>query len=352
LASRGRRSIGVDGPPGRRRRHHARLRRARSCPPSGKRCSTSCTASDSSISRPRKSTPRYSRSTPISARRARCIASSDAAQELRERRDQARHPAYAKPELVATAPNQIWSWDITKLKGPIPYLYYSLYVIRDLFSRYVVGWMVATRESAPLAERLIEHTCAKQGIQPQQLTIHADRGAPMRSQLVALLFSDLGIDASYSRPRVSNDNPFSEAQFRTLKYRPEFPNRFGSREHARAICHDLFAWYNDAHHHSGLRYLIPADVHYGRATTILERRHHTRLAAYADHPERFVNGPPRAETLPTAVWINPPTKTACEDAPRTTIVVPDDPQHGVILGPQGVLDDRPLVLVNIVESLQ
>jgi putative transposase len=276
----------------------------------------------------------------------------DAAQEVRERRDQARHPAYAKPELVATAPNQIWSWDITKLKGPIPYLYYSLYVILDLFSRYVVGWMVATRESAPLAERLIEHTCAKQGIQPQQLTIHADRGAPMRSQLVALLFSDLGIDASYSRPRVSNDNPFSEAQFRTLKYRPEFPNRFGSREHARAICHDLFAWYNDAHHHSGLRYLIPADVHYGRATTILERRHHTRLAAYADHPERFVNGPPRAETLPTAVWINPPTKTACEDAPRTTIVVPDDPQHGVILGPQGVLDDRPLVLVNIVESLQ
>ena len=138
---------------------------------------------------------------------------------------------------IATAPNQVWSWDITKLKGPVPYLYYSLYVILDLFSRYVVGWMVAVKESAHLAERLIEQTCAKQRIQPQQLTIHADRGAPMRSKLVALLFSDLGIAASHSRPRVSNDNPFSEAQFRTFKYRPEFPKRFGALEHARAICH-------------------------------------------------------------------------------------------------------------------
>ena len=173
------------------------------------------------------------------------------AHEVRERRAQARHPSYAKPELVATAPNQVWSWDITKLKGPVPYLYYVLYVILDLFSRYVVGWMVAVNESAHLAERLIEQTCAKQGIQPQQLTIHADRGAPMRSKLVALLFSDLGIAASHSRPRVSNDNPFSEAQFRTFKYRPEFPNRFGSLEHARGVSHDLFTWYNNAHHHSG-----------------------------------------------------------------------------------------------------
>ena len=188
-----------------------------------------------------------------------------AADEVRERRDQVRHPAYGKPELVATAPNQVWSWDITKLKGPVPYLYYSLYVILDLFSRYVVGWMVAVKESAHLAERLIEQTCAKQRIQPQQLTIHADRGALMRSKLVALLFSDLGIAASHSRPRVSNDNPFSEAQFRTFKYRPAFPKRFGALEHARAICHDLLAWYNDAHHHSGLSYLTPADVHYGRA---------------------------------------------------------------------------------------
>ena len=166
----------------------------------------------------------------------------DAAAEVRERRNQARHPAYAKPELVATAPNQIWSWDITKLKGPIPYLYYSLYVILDLFSRYVVGWMVATHENARLAQRLIEATCLKQGIGPQQLTIHADRGAPMRSKLVAELFSDLNIDASHSRPRVSNDNPFSEAQFRTFKYRPEFPDRFGAIEHARSVSRHLFAW--------------------------------------------------------------------------------------------------------------
>jgi putative transposase len=248
--------------------------------------------------------------------------------EVRERRDQARHPAYAKPELVATRPNQIWSWDITKLKGPVPYLYFSLYVILDLFSRYVVGWMVATQESARLAERLIDGTCAKQAIAPHQLTIHADRGAPMRSKVVAELFTDLGIAASHSRPRVSNDNPFSEAQFRTFKYRPEFPDRFGSIQDARAICHTLFGWYNDAHHHGGLRYLTPADVHYGRAATILDARHRTRLAAYAAHPERFVQGPPRRETLPEAVWINAPTKPARQDAPGTTIVTPDDPQYG------------------------
>ncbi len=274
------------------------------------------------------------------------------AAEVRERRNQARHPSYAKPELVATAPNQIWSWDITKLKGPAKYVYYSLYVILDLFSRYVVGWMVAGHESAHLAERLIEATCGKQGIGPQQLTIHADRGAPMRSKLVALLFSDLGIEASHSRPRISNDNPFSESQFRTLKYRPEFPDRFGSLEHARAVSHDLFAWYNDAHHHSGLSYLTPAAVHYGRAATILDVRHQARVAAYAAHPERFVKGPPRRETLATAVWINAPTKTARQDAPGTTIVTPDDPQHEVILGPHVTLGDRSIGLVNGVESLQ
>jgi putative transposase len=274
------------------------------------------------------------------------------AAEVRERRDQARHPSYAKPELVATAPNQIWSWDITKLKGPAKYVYYSLYVILDLFSRYVVGWMVAGHESARLAERLIEATCVKQGIGPQQLTIHADRGAPMRSKLVALLFSDLGIEASHSRPRVSNDNPFSESQFRTLKYRPEFPDRFGSVEHARAVSHGLFAWYNDAHHHSGLSYLTPAAVHSGRADTILDVRHQARVAAYAAHPERFVKGPPRRETLPTAVWINAPTQTARQDASQTTIVTPDDPQHGVILRPHVPWGDRSTVLVNCVESLQ
>lgn len=272
----------------------------------------------------------------------------DDADEVRERRAQARHPAYAKPELVATAPNQIWSWDITKLKGPIPYLYYSLYVILDLFSRYVVGWMVAAHENARLAQRLIEATCLKQGIGPHQLTIHADRGAPMRSKLVAELFSDLSIEASYSRPRVSNDNPFSEAQFRTFKYRPAFPDRFGSIEHARAVGQDLFAWYNDAHHHSGLSYLTPADVHYDRAAAILEVRHRTRLVAYAAHPERFVQGPPRPETLPDAVWINPPAKTTGQDAPGTTIVTPDDPLCGL----RPLLDGPALYLTDDVESLQ
>lgn len=276
----------------------------------------------------------------------------DAAQEVRERRDQARHPVYVKPELVATAPNQIWSWDITKLKGPIPYLYYSLYVILDLFSRYVVGWMVAAHESARLAQRLIDATCRKQGIGPQQLTIHADRGAPMRSKLVAELFSDLSIDASHSRPRVSNDNPFSEAQFRTFKYRPEFPDRFGSLEHGRSVSRDLFAWYNDAHHHSGLSYLTPADVHYGRAASRLAGRHHTRLAAYAAHPERFVQGPPRLEILPHAVWINPPAKSTDQNAPGATIVTPGDPQHGGIHGSHVTLEHQSTALTRTVELLQ
>ena len=274
------------------------------------------------------------------------------ADEVRERRAQARHPAYVKPELVATAPNQVWSWDITKLKGPIPSLYYSLYVILDLFSRYVVGWMVAFTERARLAERLIAATCRKQSIGPQQLTIHADRGAPMRSKLVAELFADLTIGASHSRPRVSNDNPFSEAQFRTFKYRPEFPARFGSLEHARAISHDLFTWYNDAHHHSGLSYLTPAAVHYGRAPAILTLRHRTRLAAYAAHPERFVSGPPRPETLPTAVWTNPPAKPIRQHAPDPTIVTPDDPQPGVIDGPYAIPQHHLIGLVDRVESLQ
>ena len=211
--------------------------------------------------------------------------------------------------------------------------------------------MVAAHESARLAERLIEVTCRKQAITPHQLTIHADRGAPMRSKLVAELFADLGIAASHSRPRVSNDNPFSEAQFRTFKYRPEFPDRFGSIQDARAIGHSLFTWYNDAHHHSGLRYLTPANVHYyGRAAAILEGRYRTRLAAYTAHPERFVQGPPRRETLPEAVWINAPMKTRRQDAPGTTIVTPDDLQHGMILGPDVIMEDPLNVRVSGVEA--
>ena len=276
----------------------------------------------------------------------------DAAAEVRERRQHARHPAYAKPELVATGPNQIWSWDITKLKGPIPYLYYSLYVILDLFSRYVVGWMVAAQENARLAQRLIEATCVKQGIGPHQLTIHADRGAPMRSKLVAELFSDLHIEASHSRPRVSNDNSFSEAQFRTFKYRPEFPARFGSIAHARGVGHDLFTWYNEAHHHSGLTYLTPADVHYGRAAQVLAVRHRTRLVAYTAHPERFVQGPPCLETLPHAVWINPPANTTLQEAPGTTIVTPHDPQHGDTRGPQRIIGAPAVPMITSMGLLQ
>jgi putative transposase len=212
--------------------------------------------------------------------------------------------------------------------------------------------MVAVHENARLAQRLIEATCLKQGIGPHQLTIHADRGAPMRSKLVAELFSDLSIDASHSRPRVSNDNPFSEAQFRTFKYRPAFPDRFGAIEHARGVSRDLFTWYNDAHHHSGLSYLTPADVHYGRAAATLEVRHRTRVAAYAAHPERFVQGPPRLEILPSAVWINPPAKSTVQDAPGSTIVTPGDPQHGEIRGPQLIIGAPAIPMIKSMELLQ
>lgn len=248
------------------------------------------------------------------------------AHEVRERRDQLRHPSYAKPELLATQPNQVWSWDITKLKGPVKWSYFYLFVILDIFSRYVVGWMVAHGEGARLAERLIEETCIKQNISPGQLTIHADRGSAMTSKTVALLFSDLDILRSHSRPYVSDDNPFSESHFRTLKYRPDFPERFGSLEHARQVCRPLFAWYNAEHHHSGLAFLTPATVHHGRADQVLDARHRVRLAAYAAHPERFVNGPPRRERLPNAVWINPPEKTTRQDAPGSTQRGPDDPE--------------------------
>ena len=248
------------------------------------------------------------------------------AQEVRERRDQLRHPNYTKPELVATGPNQVWSWDITKLKGPIKWSYFYLFVILDIFSRNVVGWMVARSETARLAERLIEETCTKQNIEPGQLTIHADRGAAMTSKAVALLFSDLGIEGSHSRPHVSDDNPFSESHFRTIKYRPGFPDRFGSLEHTRDICRELFTWYNEEHHHSSLAFLTPSVVHHGLAEEVLDARHRTRLVAYAAHPERFVNGVPRRQNLPTAVWINPPEKTTPQDAPGSTHQDPDDPE--------------------------
>ena len=226
--------------------------------------------------------------------------------EVRERRNQARHPQYQAPELLATAPNQVWSWDITKLLGPVKWSYFYLYVILDIFSRYVVGWMIAPQESARLAERLIGDTCRKQGIQPGQLTIHADRGSSMTSKPVALLLADLGITRTHSRPHVSDDNPYSESQFKTLKYCPSFPDRFGSIQHARGFCHQFFPWYNGEHRHSGIGLLTPETVHYGRADLATTRRQDVLASASALHPERFVRGAPRPPQVPEAVWINRP----------------------------------------------
>ena len=229
--------------------------------------------------------------------------------EVRERRRQATHPATVKPELVATAPNAVWSWDITKLRGPATWTYYHLYVILDIFSRYVVGWMVAHRESATLAEVLIRQTCANQAIGRDQLPIHADRGSSMTSKPVAFLLADLGITQSHSRPHVSDDNPFSEAQFKTLKYRPDFPGRFPSIEAARLHCRAFFRWYNDEHRHTRLGLHTPADVHYGTADAIRDKRAGVLTDAYAAHPERFVRKPPDPPALPAASWINPPGDT-------------------------------------------
>lgn len=231
--------------------------------------------------------------------------------EVRERRNQLRHPQYSKPELLATAPNQVWTWDITKLLGPAKWSYFYLYVVLDIFSRYVVGWMLARSESAELARRLIRESCAKHDVRPGELTIHSDRGPSMTSKLVAQLLADLGIEKSLSRPRVSNDNPFVESHFKTLKYAPGFPERFdGGFEHALAHCRQFFPWYNDEHHHSGLAGLTPADVHFGRASSVLERRERVLRAAFERNPERFVHGPPRVKRPPHAVWINPPETDA------------------------------------------
>jgi putative transposase len=226
--------------------------------------------------------------------------------EVRERRVQRRHPVYQAPELLATAPNQLWSWDITKLKGPAKWSYFHLYVLLDVFSRFVVGWMVAHRESATLAERLIATSCARQGIRREQLTLHADRGSSMTSKTVALLLADLGVTKTHSRPHVSNDNPYSEAQFKTLKYRPGFPERFGSLQDARAYAAVFFAWYNHHHRHSGIGLLTPADVHFGLAEERREQRTAVLRAAYEATPERFVRQLPRPPALPAAAWINPP----------------------------------------------
>lgn len=233
-------------------------------------------------------------------------------QPVRERRNQREHPQYTKPELIATGPNQVWSWDITKLLGPKKWTYFYLYVLLDIFSRYVVGWMVADRENSALAARLIEETCHKQGVKPQVLTLHSDRGAPMTSKCTAQLLADLGVNRSLSRPQVSDDNPFSEAQFKTLKYHPGFPGRFHDIETAIASCRSFFPWYNAEHRHGGIAMLTPEDVHHDRAQSVLAQRERTLEAAWANHPERFVRGIPKPSPLAEAVWINPPTASATD----------------------------------------
>ena len=236
----------------------------------------------------------------------RLLAAND---EVRERRAVASHPVYSKPELLATRPNEVWSWDITKLKGPAKWTYYYLYVILDIFSRYVVGWMIAERESATLAKRLIAETSGKQHIVEGQLTLHADRGSSMKSKIVAQLLADLGVTKTHSRPHVSNDNPFSESQFKTMKYRPEFPRRFGCLQDARAFACDFFPWYNGEHRHSGLALYTPSDVHCGRVEQVRQSRQAALDAAYRRHPNRFRCKPPQAALPPQAVWINPPKDT-------------------------------------------
>jgi len=226
--------------------------------------------------------------------------------ETGDRRRQATHPAAVKPELVADGPNAVWSWDITKLHGPAKWTYYYLYVILDIFSRYPVGWMVASRESAVLAERLIAESVRKQNVDRDRLTLHADRGSSMASKPVAFLLADLGVTKSHSRPHCSNDNPYSEAQFKTLKYRPDFPDRFGSIEDARVFCDRFFRWYAHEHRHSGIGLHTPADVHFGRAAMVREARGRVLDAAYLAHPERFVRKAPEPPQLPETVWINKP----------------------------------------------
>ena len=229
--------------------------------------------------------------------------------EIRERRNQASHPVYTKPELIASTPNQVWSWDITKLRGPVKWAYFYLYVILDIFSRYVVGWMVAHRESSVLAQRLISEASRQQGIGAGQLTIHADRGTSMTSKTVAMLLSDLGITKTHSRPHTSNDNPYSEAHFKTLKYHPVFPGRFGCIEDARGFCRVFFDWYNNEHRHTGIGLMTPQMVHYGLAEDVRKAREEVLKRAYDAHPERFVRKVPCAPQLPEAAWINKPKFT-------------------------------------------
>jgi len=234
--------------------------------------------------------------------------------QVHQRRNQRQHPEYTRPELLASGPNQLWSWDITKLRGPVTWTYYYLYVLLDVFSRFVVGWLLAKGESAELAEQLIAESCARQAIDADQLTLHADRGPAMTSKTVAQLLIDLNVAQSHSRPYTPDDNPFSEAQFKTLKYRPDYPDRFEDLDAARVWARAFFDWYNNQHRHSSLGLMTPATVHYGQAAELTAQRQVTLQAAYHAHPERFVSGVPRPPQVPQAVWINPP-RSVEEDGP-------------------------------------
>jgi len=265
--------------------------------------------------------------------------------EVRERRNQMRHPHYSKPELLATAPNQVWSWDITKLLGPAKWVYFYLYVILDIFSRYVVGWLLAHQESAGLAKRLIQETCEKQNISSGQLIIHSDRGAAMKAKTVAQKLADLGVIKSHSRPYVSDDNPFSESQFKTMKYRPEFPDRFGCFEDSLTFCRDFFAWYNTEHRHSGIAMLTPGMVHCGQGPKVLEARQAVLTHAYRRHPERFVQKAPSPPKLLEAVWINPPGRDQkIEGRKSGEIKTPDPTPDNLSISPdQNTFSPSPIL---------
>jgi putative transposase len=262
----------------------------------------------------------------------------DRAGEVRERRAQRRHHRYPTPQLLATGPNQLWTWDISKLLGPAKWVYFYLYVLLDVYSRFVVAWLIAERESAELARCLLADGLTREGIEPNQLTVHSDRGSAMTSRPVAHLLATLGVTKTHSRPHVANDNPFSEAQFKTVKYHPLFPDRFGSIHDALSFGRVFFPWYNHEHRHSALVMLPPAIVHRGFGDEVLRQRHQTLLEAYRRHPERFVRGAPRLQTLPRAVWINPPEKTTRQDDPQSTIAfdpLPEVPPLSGLLNSSG-----------------
>lgn len=226
---------------------------------------------------------------------------------VRERRRGHRRSGHVPPRVWASRPNQAWSWDITRLRGPLVRSWFYLYVVLDIFSRKIVAWSVDTVESDTVAKRLIQRACAREGIDPDQLILHSDRGAQMTGNTIAELLEDLGVTRSLSRPRTSNDNPYSEANFKTAKYRPDYPDRFESLEEARLWMRRFVRWYNHDHYHSGIAYLHPADVHAGTATQIIAARQQVLDAAYQANPERFRNRPPQAASPPVEAWINKPT---------------------------------------------